>query len=149
LNTKILQRLSELTTEQEGPAKGNGFGWRFGPALGFVFALSADRGGFQKKSSWGRRRGLRPSGKTVSPMTLKKRLWLRPYRADCSKLKWSDWNGYLAIQPDDGGQDVFVHISAVEKAGHSTLAEGARVSYELQPGKSGKMSAENLRVGWS
>jgi len=66
------------------------------------------------------------------------------------KVKWfNQTKGFGFIQPDDGGQDVFVHISAVEKAGHSTLAEGARVSYELQPGKSGKMSAENLRVGWS
>ena len=63
-------------------------------------------------------------------------------------VKWFNaQKGYGFIQPDDGSKDVFVHISAVEKAGHSTLAEGARVSYELQPGKSGKMSAENLRVG--
>ncbi|WP_407114793.1 cold-shock protein [Bradyrhizobium sp. LMG 9283] len=51
------------------------------------------------------------------------------------------------IQPEDGGADVFVHISAVEKAGYTNLAEGARVSYELKAGRSGKMSAENLRIG--
>jgi len=46
------------------------------------------------------------------------------------KVKWfNQTKGFGFIQPDDGGQDVFVHISAVEKAGHSTLAEGARVSY--------------------
>ena len=45
------------------------------------------------------------------------------------------------------GRDVFVHISAVEKAGHTMLPEGARVSYELRPVRSGKVSAENLRVG--
>ena len=64
------------------------------------------------------------------------------------EVKWfNETKGYGFIQPNDGGQDVFVHISAVEKAGHSTLAEGARVSYELQAGRSGKMSAENLRIG--
>jgi cold shock protein len=53
----------------------------------------------------------------------------------------------MQTAPDDGGKDVFVHISAVEKAGHQTLPEGARVSYELQSGRAGKISAENLRVG--
>ncbi len=63
------------------------------------------------------------------------------------KVKWFNaTKGFGFIQPDDGGQDVFVHISAVEKAGHTTLAEGARVSYELQAGRGGKMSAENLRI---
>jgi CspA family cold shock protein len=47
-------------------------------------------------------------------------------------VKWfNPTKGYGFIQPDDGGKDVFVHISAVEKAGLSTLGEGARVSYEL------------------
>ena len=54
--------------------------------------------------------------------------------------------GFGFIQPVDGGNDVFVHISAVEKAGLSTLNEGAKVSYEEVPNK-GKTSAENLRVG--
>jgi cold shock protein len=51
------------------------------------------------------------------------------------------------IQPDDGGSDVFVHISAVERAGLSSLAEGAKISYEpkVDPRK-GKSSAENLRL---
>lgn len=63
-------------------------------------------------------------------------------------VKWfNPEKGYGFIRPDDGSGDVFVHISAVQKAGHTTLAEGARVSYELLPGRSGKMSAENLRVG--
>jgi CspA family cold shock protein len=64
------------------------------------------------------------------------------------KVKWfNPAKGFGFIQPDDGGPDVFVHISAVEKAGYTTLADGAKVSYELQAGRSGKMSAENLRVG--
>jgi CspA family cold shock protein len=47
---------------------------------------------------------------------------------------------------DSGGKDVFVHISAVEKAGFSSLAEGAKVSYEETENR-GKTSAENLRIG--
>ncbi|MBR1208768.1 cold-shock protein [Bradyrhizobium sp. AUGA SZCCT0051] len=50
------------------------------------------------------------------------------------------------MQPEGGGRDVFVHISAVEKAGLSTLNEGAKVSYEERENR-GKVSAENLRVG--
>jgi CspA family cold shock protein len=62
-------------------------------------------------------------------------------------VKWfNPAKGYGFIRPDDGGKDVFVHISAVEKAGYTTLAEGARVSYELVD-RSGKSFAENLRVG--
>lgn len=53
--------------------------------------------------------------------------------------------GYGFIQPDDGGKDVFVHISAVEKAGFSSLAEGAKVSYEIVSDR-GKQSAGNLRL---
>ena len=54
--------------------------------------------------------------------------------------------GFGFIQPDNGGKDVFIHISAVEKAGLSNLNEGAKVSYEEMENR-GKTSAENLRVG--
>ena len=54
--------------------------------------------------------------------------------------------GYGFIEPDDGGKDAFVHISAVEKAGLSTLNDGQRLNYELTPGKNGKSSAENLSL---
>ena len=50
------------------------------------------------------------------------------------------------IEPEDGSKDAFVHISAVERAGLSMLAEGQKVSYELQPGQNGKSSAENLSI---
>ena len=61
-------------------------------------------------------------------------------------VKWFNAaKGYGFIQPDGGGKDVFVHISAVEKAGLSTLNEGAKVSYEETENR-GKMSAENLKV---
>ena len=53
--------------------------------------------------------------------------------------------GYGFIKPDDGGRDVFVHISAVERAGLSTLNEGQVVEYELVENR-GKTSAENLKV---
>jgi cold shock protein len=61
-------------------------------------------------------------------------------------VKWfNSTKGYGFIQPDNGGKDIFVHISAVEKAGFSSLAEGAKVTFDIVPNK-GKESAENLRV---
>jgi cold shock protein len=54
--------------------------------------------------------------------------------------------GYGFIQPDDGGQDSFVHITAVERAGMSTLDKDQRVSYEVETGKNGKASAVNLQA---
>jgi CspA family cold shock protein len=63
-------------------------------------------------------------------------------------VKWFNaTKGYGFIQPSEGGSDVFVHISAVEKAGYTGLAEGAKISYELVTGRNGKPSAENLRIG--
>jgi cold shock protein len=63
-------------------------------------------------------------------------------------VKWfNPTKGYGFIKPEGAGPDVFVHISAVEKAGYTALAEGARVSYELVTGRNGKTSAENLRLG--
>jgi CspA family cold shock protein len=62
-------------------------------------------------------------------------------------VKWfNGLKGFGFIQPDNGGKDVFVHISAVEKAGLSGLNEGQKISYEVVPNR-GKESAENLRVG--
>jgi CspA family cold shock protein len=62
-------------------------------------------------------------------------------------VKWfNPTKGYGFIAPANGGKDVFVHISAVEKAGYTGLAEGAKVSYDEVPNK-GKTSAENLRLG--
>ena len=62
-------------------------------------------------------------------------------------VKWfNSQKGYGFIQPQAGGQDVFVHISAVERAGYTGLAEGAKVSYELVTTRFGKTAAENLRL---
>ena len=63
-------------------------------------------------------------------------------------VKWfNDQKGYGFIQPDQGGRDVFVHISAVERSGLSGLAEGMKVSYEVQADRrSGKESAANLKI---
>jgi cold shock protein len=61
-------------------------------------------------------------------------------------VKWfNGQRGYGFIQPEDGSGDVFVHISAVESAGLSNLAEGQRLSFEVQPDKRGKTSAVNLQ----
>jgi CspA family cold shock protein len=54
--------------------------------------------------------------------------------------------GYGFIEPEDGTKDAFVHISAVERAGLTTLNEGQKVSFELQQGQNGKSSAENLSI---
>jgi len=63
-------------------------------------------------------------------------------------VKWfNTQKGFGFIQPSDGGKDVFVHISAHERAGSSTLVEGQKVSYELVTDqKRGKTSAENLKA---
>ena len=62
-------------------------------------------------------------------------------------VKWfNPTKGYGFIEPSDGSKDVFVHISAVERAGLSSLNEGQKVSYEVVPGQNGKSSAENLSV---
>jgi cold shock protein len=62
------------------------------------------------------------------------------------KVKWfNKTKGYGFIQPDDGSKDVFVHISAVERAGIGTLAEGQSVQFEVVRGKDGKSSADSLK----
>jgi len=63
-------------------------------------------------------------------------------------VKWFNaTKGYGFIKPEGGGPDVFVHISAVERAGYTALADGAKVSYELVTTRTGKTAAENLRIG--
>jgi cold shock protein len=59
---------------------------------------------------------------------------------------FNDSKGYGFIAPEDGGQDAFVHISAVERAGLRTLQRDQKVSYELQEDQRGKTSAVNLQT---
>ncbi len=63
-------------------------------------------------------------------------------------VKWFNaTKGFGFIQPDDGSQDAFVHISAVEQAGMRSIVEGQKLSFELQrDNRSGKMSASNLQA---
>jgi len=62
-------------------------------------------------------------------------------------VKWfNPTKGFGFIEPEDGGKDAFVHISAVERAGLRTLSEGQKVSYEIEAGRDGKTSAANLSL---
>ena len=62
-------------------------------------------------------------------------------------VKWfNSAKGFGFIAPDEGGKDAFVHISALERSGISSLNEGQRVKFELESGRDGKSSAENLQL---
>ncbi len=62
-------------------------------------------------------------------------------------MKWfNHTKGYGFIQPDGGGADAFVHISAVERSGIPDLVEGQKVEYELVTGRNGKVAADNLKL---
>ena len=62
-------------------------------------------------------------------------------------VKWfNGQKGYGFIQPDEGGADVFVHISAVQRSGLDGLYEGDKVTFELETGRDGKVSASNLTL---
>jgi cold shock protein len=62
-------------------------------------------------------------------------------------VKWfNSTKGYGFITPDQGGQDVFLHISAVERAGMGNVAEGQKLQYELEKGRNGKTAAVNIKA---
>lgn len=63
------------------------------------------------------------------------------------KVKWfNNVKGYGFIEPEEGGKDVFVHITAVQAAGLASLQENQRVEFELSQGRDGRASAENLKA---
>ncbi len=110
--------------------RGGGGGFGGGGGGGFDRPRSGGGGGF----GGGGGGGGRPSGD--------------PAGAGAGTVKWfNPTKGFGFIQPDDGGQDVFVHISAVEQAGLRGLNEGQQVAYDLEADRrSGKTSATNLKV---
>ena len=62
-------------------------------------------------------------------------------------VKWfNPAKGFGFIEPEDGSKDAFVHISALERAGLTTLNEGQKVSFDMEAGKDGKSSAENISI---
>ena len=83
-----------------------------------------------------------PTSRAASPS-------LDTSRPATGTAKWfNETKGYGFVQPDDGGKDVFVHISAVERAGMRSLNEGQKISYEMEADRrSGKESAANLKGG--
>jgi CspA family cold shock protein len=128
-----------VTGQGAAPARsgGGGFDRPRGGGGGFGGGGGYDRGGgggFDRPRGGGGGGGGRPSGD--------------PMGAGAGTVKWfNPTKGFGFIQPDDGGQDVFVHISAVEQAGLRGLNEGQTVAYDLEADRrSGKTSATNLRV---
>jgi cold shock protein len=62
-------------------------------------------------------------------------------------VKWfNPTKGFGFVQPESGGKDVFVHISAVERAGLDTLADGQKITYDVESGRDGRESAANLQL---
>lgn len=130
-----LAATSIVVTAQGAPAprRSGGFGDRggFGGDRG---GYGGDRGGFGGGSRGGFGGGDRPRGAVMG--------------SGQGVVKWfNPTKGFGFIRPEDGGQDIFVHISAVEQAGLSGLNEGQTVEFDLeQDRRSGKTSATNLKV---
>ena len=62
-------------------------------------------------------------------------------------VKWfNPGKGFGFVAPEDGGKDVFIHVSALERAGINGLAEGQKIEYQLGAGRDGRTSAENVRL---
>lgn len=62
-------------------------------------------------------------------------------------VKWFNvTKGYGFIEPADGGKDIFVHITAVQRSGMEGLTEGQKISYELEEGRNGRLAATNLKA---
>jgi CspA family cold shock protein len=124
-----------VTGQGAAPARSGGGGGGFDRPRGGGGGFDrGGGGGFDRPRGGGGGGGGRPSGD--------------PAGAGAGTVKWfNPTKGFGFIQPDDGGQDVFVHISAVEQAGLRGLNEGQTVAYDLEADRrSGKTSATNLRV---
>ena len=124
-----------VTGQGAAPSRGGGGGGFDRPRGGGGGFGGGGGGGFDRpRGGGGGGGGGRPSGD--------------PMGAGAGTVKWfNPTKGFGFIQPDDGGQDVFVHISAVEQAGLRGLNEGQTVAYDLEADRrSGKTSATNLRV---
>jgi cold shock protein len=71
----------------------------------------------------------------------------RSFSMPVGTVKWfNPTKGFGFIQPDNGGKDVFVHISAVQRAGLESLEEGQRIEFQVVPGRDGRTSADQLKV---
>ena len=123
-----------VTGQGAAPARGGGGGGGFDRPRGGGGGFGGGGGGGFDRPRGGGGGGGRPGGD--------------PAGAGAGTVKWfNPTKGFGFIQPDDGGQDVFVHISAVEQAGLRGLNEGQTVAYDLEADRrSGKTSATNLRV---
>ncbi len=120
---------------------GGGGGGGFDRPRGGGFGGGGGGGGFDRPRGGGGGGGFGGGGGGGRPSG-------DPAGAGAGTVKWfNPTKGFGFIQPDDGGQDVFVHISAVEQAGLRGLNEGQQVAYDLEADRrSGKTSATNLRV---
>ena len=88
-----------------------------------------------------------PSGQSNSARTVRAAVSKVERIMAVGTVKWfNSQKGFGFIQPDDGSKDVFVHISAVERAGMGSLNEGQKLSFELERGQQGKTSAVNLQA---
>jgi CspA family cold shock protein len=91
-----------------------------------------------------------PSKSSFDPRAIASRLFLywKDFQMSVGKVKWFNAaKGFGFIQPDDGSSDVFVHVSAVERAGIGNLNEGQRVTFDVERSpKNGKLAATNLRA---
>jgi CspA family cold shock protein len=89
-----------------------------------------------------RRMRVRPSARGIGPSLMAK---VSVMITGTVKF-FNSHKGFGFIEPEDGSKDAFVHISALERAGISSLAEGQKVSYDLESGRDGKMSATNIQI---